>query len=234
MGRRRLLGLTALGGFSLLAGCGTSAQGERGAASASPSPVGPLTPDRALAALVDGNRRFVTGKPVRSHSVSEAKGLAGGQEPFACVLACADSRVAPEALFDQGLGDLFVVRTAGQVADRAVVGSIEYAVEHLAVPLMVVLGHERCGAVKAAVAAHEKGETAHGDLAYLVDQIEPVVGEAGKRGGDVIDEAVRLNVERVVAQLGKVPVVADHVEQGELRVVGARYDLDEARVQFLP
>lgn len=218
----------------MLVGCGTS-DAAKSSAETKPvakRPAGPLTPDRALAELVEGNRRFVDGKPVRVHSVVEAKGLAGGQEPLACVLACSDSRVAPEVLFDQGLGDLFVARTAGQVADRSVVGSIEYAVEHLAVPLLIVVGHERCGAVKAAVETHGKGGL-HGDLAYLVEQIDPVVGPAEKAGADVVDAAVKLNVERVVAQLAKVPVIADHVAKGKLRVVGARYDLDDAKVTIL-
>ncbi len=146
------------------------------------------------------------------------------------MLGCSDSRVAPEILFDQTVGDLFVVRTAGQVADRAVVGTVEFAVKELSVPLLVVLGHERCGAVTAAVAAHDSGESPDGDLGYLVDQIEPVVDEAP---GDRVDRAVRKNVARVVAQLGAVPAVAEGVKAGKVRVVGARYDLDNGRLELL-
>src|SRR2546421_4904043 len=128
----------------------------------------PPTPAAALKLLKQGNERFTQGKlAARDIGASRRAALAKGQHPFAVVLTCADSRVAPELVFDQGLGDIFVLRVAGNIADRSVIGSIEYAVEHLHTPLIVVLGHESCGAVQAAL----EGKSLPGDLGWLVQQV---------------------------------------------------------------
>jgi carbonic anhydrase len=138
--------------------------------------------------------------------------------------------VPPEIIFDQGLGDLFVIRVAGNIVDDAILGSIEYAVEHLDVALVMVLGHERCGAVEAAL---QEGEIA-GHIGALVKAIAPAVPPASDRSGDRLDRAVRANVVRVVAQLrASHPVLAERVSGGRLRVAGARYDLDSGTVELL-
>ena len=191
----------------------------------------PVSPEDALARLRAGNERFVHGKSTHDHAgASRRKQLASSQAPFAVVLSCADSRVPPEILFDQGLGDLFVVRTAGQVADPAVLGSVEYAVEHLGAQLVLVMGHERCGAVAAAVAGGE----AHGHIGALVEAIQPAVAASHDVPGDAAENAMRENVRRVVTQLkDDAPVLSDRVHAGTLQVVGARYDLDTGTVELI-
>jgi carbonic anhydrase len=142
--------------------------------------------------------------------------------------------VAPELVFDQGLGDLFTVRVAGNVADEAVVASIEYSVEHLGSALVMVLGHERCGAVVAAVDAVKTGGPVPGHLPALVDPIRPAVMQANTQGGDAVDLAVIANVGNVVAQLkASEPVLAEMLHQEKIMVVGARYDLDSGEVAIV-
>jgi carbonic anhydrase len=184
-----------------------------------------------LRRLLDGNRRFA-----RSHAQHPDQGaalrvsLSSAQHPFAVVLACADSRVAPELIFDQGLGDLFVVRVAGNIVDDAVTGSIEYAAAHLHTPLVLVLGHESCGAVQAALT--RGAPEAH--IASLVTAIEPAVQRARKQPGDLLDNAVRENVRMVTRQIaGSRPILAPLVEKKKLRVVGGRYDLHTGLVDLL-
>lgn len=187
--------------------------------------------DVALLRLKVGNAHFVDGIATRSNKTSQRRAaVAEGQKPFAIVVSCADSRVGPEVVFDQGLGDLFVVRTAGHVVDEVGLGSIEYAVEHLGASLILVLGHERCGAVAAAVA----GGPVAGHVSAIVKAIKPAVAKTKSQPGDAVDNAVREHVREVTAQLAKAgPVLADRVKAGELKVVGARYDLDTGRVQFI-
>jgi carbonic anhydrase len=157
--------------------------------------------------------------------------LAAGQHPHAAILSCADSRVAPEIVFDQGLGDLFDVRVAGNIAADAELASLEYAAEHLACPLIVVMGHQRCGAVSAAVAGGE----AAGHLPALLAAIKPAVLKAATLSGDRVDNAVRLNVENVVRQLREsTPVLAKMTAEGHIRIVGAVYSLDTGKVAWLP
>lgn len=181
--------------------------------------------------LEAGNERFVHGEPLHLHQGLERRSLvAKGQEPFAIVVGCADSRVPPEIVFDAGLGDLFVIRCAGGVVGDAAIGSIEYAVEHLGTTLVVVLGHERCGAVGAVVESTDL--PAH--LAAFVPTIEPVLAEARRGGGDVVDRAVRLTAQRIAADLENCPpILAEAVQAGHLEVVAARYDLDTGVVEWL-
>jgi len=187
-----------------------------------------VTADEALARLKAGNERFVTGRFLHPNEDADRRAeVAKGQKPFAIIVGCSDSRVGPEVVFDQGLGDLFVVRTAGNVVDDIALGSIEYAVEHLGAPMILVLGHTRCGAVAAAVAGGE----AHGHVGSVVEKIKPAVEETKGKAGDAVDNAVRANVRNVVNQLrGAGPILSGLVKSGKLKVVGACYDLDTGRV----
>ena len=178
----------------------------------------------ALTELLDGNRRFVEGRPEHGHDVSAAAAASGGQAPHAVVLGCIDSRVPLEAIFDQTFGSICVVRSGAHVLDRAVLGSVEFAVTALKTPLVMVLGHERCGAVASTVDAVQAGERPGGALAYLVDQIAPAVAEAGD-APDVAAAAMRAHVGRTVRFLRE--TVGDAAE-----VVGAVYDLDTGRVEL--
>jgi carbonic anhydrase len=195
-----------------------------------PSAPSGTTPDLALRELRAGNRRYVAARVVRPHQNAARRALvAKGQHPFAVVIGCADSRVPPEIVFDQGLGDLFVVRVAGNIADDAVLGSVEYAVEHLGARLIVVLGHERCGAVQAAL---QGGETP-GHVAALVEAIGPAVDAVRGQPGDVLDRAVKANVGRVVGEVkSSKPVLAPLVEAGKVRVVGGYYHLASGAVEL--
>lgn len=191
-----------------------------------------ITPDQALRRLLAGNRRHATGRAQRpNQSVGRRREVAGGQRPFATILACADSRVPPELVFDQGLGDLFVVRVAGNIVDDAVLGSVEFGAEELHIPLVVVLGHEKCGAVAAAVSL--AGE-APGHIGSLVKPIKPAVEAARGQPGDLLDNAVRANVGLSVRALRtSTPILADLVREGRLKIVGARYDLDSGVVTVI-
>ena len=158
------------------------------------------------------------------------KEIARAQHPIAAVLTCSDSRVPPEILFDQGLGDIFVVRSAGNTAGEENLGSLEYAAEHLGVRLILVLGHSRCGAVDATV----KGGHAGNHIDKLLAEIQPAVEKAKAQGGDLVDHAIDVNVADVVAQLKTShPTLAEMVEQGKIQVRGARYNLDTGRVKLL-
>jgi carbonic anhydrase len=188
--------------------------------------------DTVLAELKSGNRHHATAKYAHPHQTSaRVHELVAAQHPHAVILSCADSRVTPEIVFDQGLGDLFDVRVAGNIAAPAEIASIEYAVEHLHTPLVVVLGHQSCGAVAAAIQGGEAG----GHLVTLIDAIRPAVEQARKLPGDLADNAVRLNTEMVVGQLrASQPVLAEAVTAGRLRIVGAIYSLETGKVTWLP
>ncbi|MGZ3428686.1 MAG: carbonic anhydrase [Polyangia bacterium] len=196
------------------------------------APAPPRSPDQALRALVAGNQAFVAaGASCARQSPARRGEVAAAQHPIAVVIGCADSRVPPEAIFGQGIGDLFVIRVAGNVVDDAVLGSIEYAVEHLGVPLVVVLGHERCGAVQAALSE----EPAHGHVDAIVRRIRAAIEHARKGPGDALDNAVRANVSASVHDVqSSTPVLAPLVDKGRVKVVGARYDLDTGAVELLP
>lgn len=187
--------------------------------------------DAVLRELKAGNEHHVAKRYEHPHqSAARQRELASAQHPHATILSCADSRVAPEIIFDQGLGDLFDVRVAGNVASDTEIGSIEYAASHLHTPLCVVLGHQMCGAVTAAA---ESG-AAEGHLPSLLKLIQPAVQSAKGRPGDLIDNAVRINVENVVRQLrSSKPVLAELVDHGSLTVVGAVYSLQTGTVEWL-
>lgn len=192
------------------------------------APAAAVTPTDAIALLQAGNARFVAGHPQHpQQSLARRSEVANGQHPYAIILSCSDSRVPPEVIFDAGLGDLFVVRVAGNTADDAAIGSIEYGVEHLHAALIVVLGHERCGAVQAAVESADSASAAPGHLGAVLAPIAPAVQATKGMSGDPVDLAVRANIDRVVAQLkASQPVLAEEVAAGKLQIIGGRYDLD--------
>jgi len=187
--------------------------------------------DQVLQKLMAGNKRYMTAKLTHPNQTTARRAeVAKGQHPLAIIVGCSDSRVPPEIVFDQGLGDLFVIRVAGNIVDDAILGSIEYAAEHLHAPLIVVLGHERCGAVDATV----KGGNVPGHIGSLVGAIKPAVGRAKDQSGDPLDNAVRANVRMVVDQLkSSGPILEELVKQGKLKIVGARYDLDSGAVEVI-
>ena len=190
--------------------------------------------DEALQRLLEGNQRYVNNKSTDlNESQNRRTELASGQSPFATIFSCVDSRVPPELIFDRGLGDLLVIRTAGQVLDSAVLGSLQYGVAELKIPLLVVLGHEKCGAVKATVEAVENNATAEAEINWLVDGIRPAVEAAKGQSGDLLDNAVRANVSLTVEHLKESSILLEAVEKGELQIVGARYDLDTGLVEVI-
>lgn len=203
-----------------------------GAPSVAPTEMPVANADEALQRLLEGNKRYVS---FQSTDIDETESrrveVAGGQHPFATIFSCVDSRVPPELVFDRGLGDLFVIRTAGQVIDRAVLGSLEFGVAELNIPLLVVLGHEKCGAVKATVEAVESNTKAEDDIEWLIEGIRPAVEKVKSQSGDMLDNAVRANVELVVGTLKGSPILSDAVAKGTLKIVGARYDLDTGVVE---
>jgi carbonic anhydrase len=195
----------------------------------------PDTPAAALAALLDGNRRFVAGSPEHPHQDAAHRAhTADGQHPFAVILGCSDSRVAAEIVFDRGLGDLFVVRTAGHMLGAEVLASLEFAVSALGAPLIVVLGHDRCGAVTAALGAHDDGATPTGFLRTIVERLGPEVLAAQARRIDdpaaVGELHVRSTAERI---LDGSPAIAEAVAAGRCAIVGMTYALASGQVRTI-
>lgn len=186
----------------------------------------------AWKALKEGNERFVAGEPIHpSQDVARRAALASGQKPTAAVFGCGDSRVAAELIFDQGLGDMFVVRTAGHVVDSAVLGSLEFAVDVLSVPLIVVLGHDSCGAVKATLAALDGGAVPGGYLRDIVERVTPSILLGRRDGLRAVDEFETRHVNETVSMLAsRSTVIANGIAAGSLAIVGATYHLADGRV----
>lgn len=209
----------------------TAADPHAAAHDAAPS----VSPEDALARLMSGNARYVEGYAAHPHADAPRRiEVASAQRPFATILACADSRVAPEVIFDQGLGDLFVVRVAGNVVDEAVLASIEYSVIHLGSTLVMALGHERCGAVKVtAEALAGRGDPADREthIAALANLIAPAVRAVPTSAADPVDAAVSLNAANAAGEIfaGSRPL-RTRVLAGSLKIVAARYDLDDGKV----
>lgn len=198
-----------------------------------------MTPDQALARLKKGNADFLADKPsvksTRDHDRRMA--IARTQVPFAVLVGCSDSRVSPELLFDAGLGELFIVRNAGNTVDTVALGSIQYGVQVLGAPLILVLGHGRCGAVEAALSVVEKNTVYPGSIGQMVEPIIPAVLKAKSlsslKGDALLNAAVRENVGRIVTRLRTAEFsMTDSLRSGKLRVVGAQYDLDDGKVDF--
>jgi carbonic anhydrase len=189
-------------------------------------------PVTAWKALKEGNERFVAGKPEHpSQSIEHRASLAATQKPIAVVFGCADSRVAAEIIFDQGLGDMYVVRTAGHVTDSAVLGSVEYAVTVLNVPLIVVLGHDSCGAVKATLSAIDDGVVPGGYVRDIVERITQSVLQGRHAGLTRVDEFETRHVNDTVTQLRvRSASIAERLVAGSVAIVGLTYHLAEGRV----
>ncbi|MCK1365692.1 carbonic anhydrase [Bradyrhizobium sp. 40] len=199
-----------------------------------PKPQNVLSPDASLKRLTEGNARYVDGVSRRHDFKHEREALAGGQNPFAAVLSCADSRIAPEYAFDTGRGDLFVCRVAGNFAGTETIASMEYAVAVLNTPLILVLGHDACGAVDATLKVIKDNKPPPGHIPSLVDAIAPAAKAAMQQGGDVLDKAIRQNVIDNVAKLkSAAPILNAAVEQGKLKVVGGIYRLTTGTVDLI-
>jgi carbonic anhydrase len=226
VGRRRFLQLGAGIAAALAVG---------GSALAAGGPVTSLTGDQALAKLKEGNQRYVSSPQACISDLASARaGVTQHQAPWATILSCADSRVPPELIFGgQNVGELFIARNAGNMADTATLGTIEYGAAALGVPLIVVLGHESCGAVAAACEIVEKNSNFPGSIGTMLEPIIPAALAAKGKPGDFVDNAVRENARRTAARIVSASnIVADLVKDGKVKVVAGRYDLDDGRVEF--
>lgn len=188
-----------------------------------------LSPEKALEALRRGNSRFVKMKALDPNVNDQRRvAVAEGQLPFAGIIGCVDSRVPPELVFDRGLGDLFVARVAGNIPDNTIVGSIEFGIHEFDIPLVLVLGHTKCGAVKATYEAVESGGgEAVGEIGSVVEAIVPAVEASSS-----LDDAITINIRRTVEALKESPVISKRIEFGVLQVVGALYDIETGIVDF--
>jgi carbonic anhydrase len=230
IGRRNFL---AMMGFGLAAGSVLLAPR---LAVAAGGPTTSVTADQALANLKSGNEKFIKAPEVCSADLAKSRmALANSQTPWATIVSCSDSRVPPELLFGGlGLGEVFVARNAGNMVDTATMGTIEYGAAVLGVPLIVVLGHERCGAVVAACEVVSKKATFPGSIGPMVKAIVPAALAVKNQPGDFVDNTVRESAKRTAVQVAtKSKIVADLIKSGKVKVVAARYDLDEGRVDYL-
>ena len=201
---------------------------------APPKPQNVISPDASLKRLMEGNARYTDGVSRRHDFKHEREALAGGQNPYAAILGCADSRIAPEYAFDSGRGDLFVCRVAGNFANDESVASLEYAVGVLNVPLILVLGHDACGAVEATIKSLKENKELPGHLPTLVEGIAPAVKTAAQQAGNQLDNTIRQNVIDTVAHLkGATPILSTAVDQAKLKVVGGIYRLKDGRVDLV-
>lgn len=190
-----------------------------------------ITPDQALKMLMDGNNRFVNRKTINStnRDINRIKAVADNQYPFASILSCADSRVPAEIIFDQGFGDLFMCRVAGNVATPEEIGSLEFGTSVLNSKVLMVMGHKRCGAVSAAL----KGGELPGQIGSLIDAIKPSLNTASVQTNTKLEDAVKANVIYQVQVLKKSPIISELVAQNKLKVVGSYYDLDNGKVTLV-
>jgi len=195
-----------------------------------------MTADQALARLIEGNERFMRGgarfPTVQKDILAE---LAKGQQPYATILGCSDSRVPPELVFDAGFGELFIVRVAGNVISAEIMGTLQYAGMHLQTPLFVVMGHSGCGAVKAALATKEQGASHPDRIALLLENIYPALEDVDGAllPGQMLDAAIEANVRWSMQQVLETPEARQRAKQGVMKLVGAVYDLETGRVRFL-
>jgi carbonic anhydrase len=201
---------------------------------APPKPKNAVSPDGALELLQKGNARYVEGVSKRHDFQSEREALVSGQNPYAGILSCADSRIGPEYAFDSGRGDLFVCRVAGNFANNDIVASFEYAVANLGVPLIMVLGHESCGAVSATLKSLKDGVTLPGHLPSLVASLASAAKAGAAQPGDPLANAIRQNViDNVAALKAATPILDAAVSQNKLKIVGAIYRLADGRVELV-
>lgn len=227
---RRTLVLGAAAAIALLPGRAASAKEKK----PPPKPQNVLSPEASLERLLKGNARYVEGVSLRHDFKHEREALAGGQNPYAAILSCADSRIAPEYAFDSGRGDLFVCRVAGNFANGDTIASMEYAVAVLGVPLLLVLGHDACGAIDATIKSLRDDKPLPGHMPSLVEAIAPSVKAVSQQGGDTLGKAIRQNVIDNVAKLGSAtPILSAAVEQRKLKVVGGVYRLRDGKVDMV-
>ena len=230
VGRRTMLKLAATGSAGLAFLPRALAQN----AKAPPKPENVLSPDAALERLMNGNVRYVQGVSKRHDFSHEREPLRTGQNPFAAVLSCADSRIAPEYCFDTARGDIFVCRVAGNFASDEIVASLEYAVQVLNTPIIMVLGHDACGAVDATAKSIKDGTTLPGHLPTLVAAISPAVKAVQGESGDMLDNAIRRNVILNVEKLKTTgPILTTFVDNKKVRIVGGIYKMASGRVEPL-
>jgi carbonic anhydrase len=228
--RRAVLGFAAASAIGLALGGAAGAKDVK----PPPKPQNVLSPDAALERLRQGNQRYIDGVSKRHDFKHEREALAGGQNPYAGILSCADSRIAPEYAFDSGRGDLFVCRVAGNFANTESIASLEYGVAILKTPLILVLGHDSCGAVDATIKSLKDGTTLPGHLPSLVAAIEPAVKAVSREPGNLLDNATRRNVIDNVAKLkSATPILSAAVEARKLKVVGGIYRLRDGRVDMI-
>src|SRR6201996_259315 len=228
-GRRRLLRSAAATMGLLLANAAGAKEMK-----APPKPQNVVSPDASLERLLKGNARYVKGVSRRHDFKHEREALVGGQNPYAAILSCADSRIAPEYAFDSGRGDLFVCRVAGNFASDETIASLEYASAILNVPLFMVLGHEACGAVDATIKSLKDNTTLPGHLPSLVSALAPAVKATKDKPGDPLANATRQNVIDNVAKLkAATPILNAAVEQGKLKIVGGIYHLGDGKVELI-
>src|SRR5438445_3993583 len=230
LSRRRLLGFFGAAATGLELGGTVNAK----EAKTPPKPQNVVSPDASLQLLITGNKRYVDGDSRRHDFKREREALVGGQNPYAGILSCADSRIAPEYAFDSGRGDLFVCRVAGNFANDDTVASMEYAVAVLGAPMILVLGHDSCGAVDATIKSLKDDKPPPGHIPSLVEAIAPAAKAAMQQGGEVLDKAIRQNVIDNVAKLkSAAPILNAAVEQGKLKVVGGIYRLTTGTVDLI-
>ncbi len=233
--RRKFIGGVGAAGAATFVG-GQPAFAQNSDGGLTPAPLATdLTPQQALDFLREGNAAFLRGDQTRVLTSAQRRlDLARGQSPFAAYVTCSDSRVPPELLFGRGLGELFIIRNAGNTVDTVALGSIEYAVAQLNTPLVVVMGHESCGAVDAATKVVTENATFPGSIGPMVEPIIPAVLSVRDEPGDLLDNSVRANVRRVVRQLRSQtdPIMLEPQQEGRLWVVGAYYHLDTGEVDF--
>ena len=192
-----------------------------------------MKPHEAIQRLLEGNRRYASNTSSADRSGRRRREVAKGQTPFAGILTCADSRVPPEIIFDQGLGDLFAVRTAGPILDKSVLGSLKFGVIELHIPVLLVLGHTRCGAVKATLEALEGHFNADEDIIYVMDALKPVIEKARPLEGDLWNNAALVNVKMIVEQLIHSPLFSSAIKSRTLEIVAGFYDLDTGIVEIV-
>jgi carbonic anhydrase len=228
--RRAVLGFAAASAIGLALGNGARAKDVK----PPPKPQNVLSPDAALERLLKGNQRYVDGVSVRHDFRHDREALAGGQNPFASILTCADSRIVPEHAFIMGRGDLFVCRVAGNFASAESIASLEYGVAILGTPVILVIGHDSCGAVEATIKSLKDGTTLPGHLPSLVAAIEPAVKAVLQEPGNLLDNAIRQNVIDNVAKLkSATPILSAAVEARKLKVLGGIYRLRTGKVNML-
>ncbi len=234
--RRQILGGAGALGVAAMVGGGSSAAMAQSTSRQQPAPAGvDLTPQQALDILRQGNAAFLRGEEASVITSAQRRlKLAAGQQPFAAYVTCSDSRVPPELLFGRGLGELFIIRNAGNTVDTVALGSVEYAVAVLKTPLVVVMGHESCGAVKAATEVVSDNATFPGSIGPMIEPIIPAVLQARSEKGDLLENSVRANVRRVVKQMREDsdPILLKPQADGKLWVVGAYYSLGTGMVDF--